>query len=146
MKRAPVVVFFHLVAIALLGCASSLGRSRGPAPTLVGEFMDDYNTTHALSPTEWRHGSRSTYHIVKWNSKERYFIARNDSSNPADAGLWSRVDWLELDSMAPWSWALCMSAFKAPTAESAESTRLATRSSPRTGCNGFPFTRMRSRP
>jgi hypothetical protein len=138
--------FFYFAAIAAMGCVSTTGRTNAPEAKLMGAFIDDYDTAHELSRIEWRHGSRSRYRIVKWNSRDHYFIARNDSSNPGDGGLWSRVDWVELDGMAPWSWAYCMSAFKAPSADSAESTRIANRSAPRSGCSGFPFTRMRSRP
>jgi hypothetical protein len=133
-----------LILLIAAGCAST--RSGRPEPLVIGSFVDDYDATHVLNATEWRHGSRARYHIVKWNAEGRYFIARNDPSNPSDGDLWSRVDWLKLDGMAPWTWAYCMSAFKAPTPDSAESTRGANRSTPRTGCNGFPFTRMRSRP
>jgi hypothetical protein len=136
-----------LLLAFVLACRSApQNRSSGARAEVLGFFIDDYNATHSLSPTEWRHGTRAKYHITKWNSRDQYFIARNDSLNPGDGGLWSRVDWMRLDGMAPWTWAFCMSAFKAPTADSAESTRVANRSTPRTGCNGFPFTRMRSRP
>ena len=135
-----------LTCPTIIGCAPISPRTERPAALVIGDYVDDYNTNHTLTSKEWRHGSRARYHIVKWNDTAQYFIARNDSSNPGDAGLWSRVDWVRLDGMAPWTWAYCMSAFKAPTADSAESTRGANRSTPRTGCSGFPFTRMRSRP
>lgn len=135
-----------LATTVLLGCASTTSRFDIPVPLVLGEFTDDYNAAHILTQREWRHGTKSRYSIVKWNAREQYFIARNDSLNPTDGRLWSRVDWFVLDGMAPWTWAYCMSAFKAPTADAAESTRVANRSTPRTGCNGFPFTRMRTRP
>jgi hypothetical protein len=111
---------------------------------VIGSFVDDYTASHLVSATEWRHGTRARYHIVKWNVDGQYLIARNDSANPSDADLWTRIDWMRLDDMAPWTWGYCMSAYRAPSADSAESTRVANRATPRTGCNGFPFTRMRS--
>lgn len=138
IRAAPVIVI-------AAGCSlPSTRTSAPPDPLVLGAFTDDYNSTHAISANEWRHGSRARYHIVKWNVDGQYFIARNDTANPADGGLWSRVDWLRLDGMAPWTWGYCLSAYKAPTADSAEATRIANRAIPRTGCNGFPFTRMQS--
>ena len=61
-------------------------------------------------------------------------------------GLFTRIDWVRLD-MAPFTWAFCMTAYKATPADSAEATQPAKRDVPRTGCNGFPFSRMKpSRP
>ena len=133
-----------LLMLLLAGCISAQrGRTD---PIVIGTFVDDYNATHTVNQHEWRHGSRSRYRIVKWNVDRQYFIAQNDSANPGDPGLWSRVDWIELDGMRPWTWAYCMSAYKAPTADSAEATRVVNRATPRTGCNGFPFTRMKATP
>ena len=134
-------------AIIVVAAGCSLPFTRTPAapdPLVLGAFTDDYNASHAVSATEWRHGSRARYRIVKWNTAGQYFIAQNDTANPGDGGLWSRVDWLRLEGMPPWTWGYCLTAYKAPTADSAEATRIANRSTPRTGCNGFPFTRMRS--
>jgi hypothetical protein len=128
-----------------VACASTTSATTGaPDAFVVGSFTDDYNATHTVTATEWRHGSRARYHIVKWNTTGQYLIARNDSANPGDGGLWTRIDWMKLDGMVPWTWGYCMSAFKAPSADSAESTRVANRATARTGCNGFPFTRMKA--
>lgn len=70
-------------------------------------------------------------------------IAQNDLDNPGDGGLWTRIDWLPLRGMSPWEWGFCLSAYKAVSAAAAESTRVARRETPRTGCNGHPFSRMR---
>jgi hypothetical protein len=139
--RVPVLAGILLVA----ACdPAPVPDSSRPDSLLVGSFVDDYSATHMVSAVEWRHGSRARYHIVKWNATDQYLIARNDSANPGDGGLWTRIDWLRLNDMAPWAWGFCMSAYQAPTADSAEATRVADRSTPRTGCHGFPFTRMRS--
>jgi len=140
MANTATFLFVALIA----GCATSpLGKSNAPDPQVVGAFTDDYNTTHTITATEWRHGTRARYHVVKWNASGQYLIARNDSTNPGDAGLWTRIDWLRLEGMPPWTWGYCMTAYNAPSADSAEATRIANRAAPRTGCNGFPFTRMR---
>ena len=138
-----------LSGVALLVACSH--TKPGPGVTLagvadsmvLGEFEDDYGSRHTVTVTKWIHHPRSSYHIVRWSPQEQYLIARNDPSNPADGGLWTRIDWLRLLGMPPYAWGFCLSAFKAASAEAAESTRVARRDTPRTGCNGFPFSRMR---
>ena len=110
---------------------------------LLGAFADDYGSEHAIAPDRWLQHKRIRYRIVAWHVKDQYLIAQNDSTNPSDAGLWTRIDWLLLPGMAPYEWGFCLSAYKAPSAAAAESTSGANRAAPRTGCNGFPFTRMK---
>ncbi len=135
-------------ALCLTGCSharpstSSAATASAVDTTLIGEFADDYGSAYTISGTEWRHGARARYHITKWVADQQYLIAHNNASNPSDAGLWTRIDWVRLD-MPPYTWAFCMSAYKAPTAAAAESTLVARRDTPRTGCNGFPFSRMK---
>jgi hypothetical protein len=108
----------------------------------LGEFQDDYGGRHTISTTLWVHRPRARYHIRRWNVAQQYLIAQNDSSNASDPGRWTRIDWMTLSSMPPYTWAFCLSAYAAATAAAAESTQIARRDTPRTGCNGFPFTRM----
>ena len=112
---------------------------------VLGEFEDDYGINYSISESEWRHGSTIRFEIQRWNADAQYLIARNHADNPGDAGLWTRIDWMELQGMPPYEWAFCMSAFKAATAGDAERTAIARRDTPRTGCNGHPFSRMRSK-
>lgn len=73
----------------------------------------------------------------------RYLIAWNDSSNATAPGLWTRIDWIPLSGMPPYAWAFCLSAYEAPSRAAAEATAIARPDTPRTGCNGYPFSRMR---
>ncbi len=111
---------------------------------LLGRFEDDYGSRHEVSDSLWRHGSSAHYRIVRWDSAGRFLIAHNDAANPSDPGRWTRIDWMPLEGMTPYAWAFCMSAYDAPTADAAARVTVADRSTPRTGCNGFPFTRLRS--
>lgn len=108
---------------------------------LVGTWVDDYDAIHQITDSTWRYGG-SLYHVARWDSAGQYLIAVNDSANRSDGGLWTRSDWLEL-GMAPWQWGFCIATWNAPTADSAAATTIARRDAPRTGCNGFPFSRMR---
>jgi hypothetical protein len=152
----------RLAALALpilLSCAAPPGgdipepgsREPGAAtPTtapadLLGTFEDDYGIRYTISPSSWRQGSGIEYHVVAWDPAGRSLIARNDEDNPSGGGRWTRIDWVGLEDMAPWTWAYCMTVYDAETRDAAGSAPAADRASPRTGCNGFPFSRMRRR-
>ncbi len=83
------------------------------------------------------------FHIAEWNVGERYFLARNDPANPRDGGRWTRIDWMSFSGMAPYQWGFCLTAYRAETQQAARATPPPNRESPRTGCNGFPFSRMK---
>jgi hypothetical protein len=132
------------VATVLVAFVALFAQAAPPA-LVLGGFKDDYNTTHSITATRWVHGSAATYEIVEWNAEQKFFIAKNGPANPSDPGKWSRVDWVEITSNAGqvnYEWAYCMSAYDAPTEQAARAVTTAKRDTPRTGCNGFPFTRM----
>ena len=114
-----------------------------PPAMLLGSFQDDYQGSYTLSANEFVQGPRAHYHIVQWHTLDQYFIAHNDAMNASDANKWTRIDWLLLSGMTPYEWAFCFTAYDAGTQAAAESTPPANRSNPRTGCNKFPFSRMR---
>lgn len=110
---------------------------------LLGDFVDDYGNRFAISASTWTQLPHGRLRVVKWNEAGQYLVAQNDPSNRSAPGLWTRIDWVMLTDMAPFAWAFCLSAYEAPTAAAAESTTVARRETPRTGCNGYPFSRMR---
>lgn len=137
-----------LLALVAMTCARPPVVSP-PAPVpgfLLGDFIDDYGLRYKITQTEWSQLPRARYHIVRWDAAGQFAIARNDPANPGDGGLWSRIDWLELRGMPPYSWGYCYSAYNAPSAAAAETVTVARRATPRTGCSGFPFSRMRRVP
>ncbi len=132
-------------ATAQAGASSSsraLPTASAPAE-LLGAFRDDYGSAFHISDSLFVHLPRTRYRIVEWNVAERYVIAQNDAANPGDAGLWTRIDWMTFSDMAPYTWGFCLTAYKAATAAEARATPPANRATPRSGCNGFPFSRMR---
>jgi hypothetical protein len=134
----------------LAGCArhpdpailSSVNTHR----VVVGSFIDDYDISHQISDSLWQLGSRDRYRIVAWNDSARYLIAQNMEGNVAEAGKWTRIDWVPLSNMLPYQWAFCMTEYKADTRAAAEANRSADGTNPRKGCNGFPYSRMRPVP
>ena len=132
-------------ALLLVACvtraAPPLQRSARHA-TVIGEFSDDYSGRFSISDTLWFQRPRNRFRIVEWHDDEQFLIAQNAPDDPSAPNLWTRIDWMTLDDMPPFAWGFCLTAYRAPTRLAARETRAADRAAPRTGCNGFPFTRM----
>jgi hypothetical protein len=130
-----------LIVLAALA-APSIG-SPEPVPDLIrGSFVDDYQVAHVITDSTWTLGSRDRYHIVVSNDSAQYLVARNDRGNTSDPGKWTRIDWMVLP-MPPYEWAFCLIEYTAESRALAEANTGADREHPRSGCNGFPFSRMR---
>jgi hypothetical protein len=114
-----------------------------PPDDILGDFEDDYGNRFTVTAGAWRLNDSARYAVMRWDADGGFVIAHNGPDNPGDAGLWSRFDWVLLEGMEPWTWALCTSAYDAPTPEAAIAAAIANRAELRTGCNGFPFSRMR---
>jgi hypothetical protein len=108
-----------------------------------GEFVDDYGGRHSITSADWLQRPRNRFHIVRWTPQQRYLVAQNDSGNPDGGGRWTRIDWVLIDT-PPYTWAFCFSAYDAPSLAAAESVSIARPETPRTGCNRYPYTRMRA--
>lgn len=133
--------------VLALGCSSSAtlvpAPDAAPDPRLLGAFEDDYGNHFTITPELWIQLPRARYHVIKWRADQQYLIAQNDAKNPGEALLFTRIDWVGLADLAPYQWAFCLTAYAAPNPATAESTTTARRDTPRTGCNGHPFSRMR---
>ncbi len=145
MRTGVLLLMCFVIACAPKGVARDPILVGSPPELLLGEFRDDYDIEYLISAQDWHQHPGSRYRVVAWHAAEKYLIAQNDAANPVDPGLWTRIDWILLPDMAPYDWAFCLSAYKAASREEAESSETANRDSPRTGCNGFPFSRMRIR-
>lgn len=111
---------------------------------LPATFMDDYGIKYAISDTLWLQQPKTKYHILRWNKKEQYLIARNGMDNSSDKGLYTRIDYVKFEHMEPYLWGFCLSIYKASSDSLAEFGSTNTdKLNPRKGCNGFPFSRMK---
>lgn len=133
------------MVFALAACAGQQPEPAAP-PWLLGRWMDDYGMEYEITAEEWGHLPQSRYHISQWNADSQFLIAWNDTTNPGEGGKWTRIDWMELEGMPPYTWGYCYTVYDAPSAAAAESVSTADRTTPMTGCNGFPFSRMRRAP
>ncbi len=110
---------------------------------LLGDFKDDYGIQYTVTKTLFTQHPNVQYHIIKWNPKEQYFIAKNDDANPGEQGLYSRIDFMEFTDMEPFKWGFCLTSYNAISDSLAEAAMPADRKNPKTGCGGFPFSRMK---
>lgn len=134
-------------AVLLAGCytvRSGTSPATGtPPPLVLGTFADDYGHRLTITPTRWTQHPSMHFDVVAWRPEARYLLARVVSDSAGAPDQWARIDWVEMPpSQAPYTWAFCLSAYDAPTRAAAESTRVARPEMPRTGCNGYPFSRM----
>ncbi len=141
------VIYLLLIVSVLFGCSNRNASQKvesTPPSFILGDFQDDYDIRYTITEDVWLLHPSMKYHILEWVPEGEYLIAQNDTSNASDGGLFARIDWVELDGMPPFDWAFCISAYNAESAEDAASVTIANRDTPRTGCNGFPFSRMQS--
>lgn len=135
------------VLTLLVGCAVHADTTRddasAPPAMVLGDFVDDYGIGHRIDAATWLQRPDTRYRVVAWHPAAQYLIAQNDAGNRGDAGRWTRIDWMALPGMPPYEWAFCLSAWDAKTQADAERADIARRDTPKTGCNGYPFSRMR---
>ncbi|MEQ9279841.1 MAG: hypothetical protein RLN83_10095 [Balneola sp.] len=140
MKTSSHIILLFISATLCVSCTST---SQKVPEYLIGSFHDDYNIKYELTEKVFYQKPGTRFHILKWNLDDQYFIAQNDSLNSYDPNLYSRIDWVEFENMATYEWGFCLSAYNAATADSAETVNVVDRSNPKTGCNGYPFSRMK---
>jgi hypothetical protein len=139
-----------LLVVGLSLVSSGCAATRLPPPDrefapafILGDFVDDYGIEYSIQPDMWFQQPHSRYRVYAWHTSEQYLIALNEESNPSDQGLWTRIDWLRLPESDEYEWAFCYAVYRAETVEEAIAAAPTGRESPRTGCNGFPFSRMK---
>ena len=143
MKKTIVLFLLILFLLKNYGQVKHIDQQMPPI-ALMGNFVDDYEIHYKINDTLWLQYPRTRFHIIKWNTAKQYLIARNDDHNPGEGGLYTRIDYMQLDDMAPWKWGYCLTAYSAASDSIAEATVEADRNNPMKGCNGFPFSRMKA--
>ncbi len=136
-----------LAAIPLGPTSRAVAQTAAPPSRLLGSFIDDYGSQYTVTADSFQMLPRSFYQIVEWNTDSQFIIAKTAAGDTAHgteaATIWLRIDWMEFPNMEPYTWGFCFTAYEAPSAEAARATPSADRSAPRTGCGGYPFSRMR---
>ncbi len=109
----------------------------------IGNFTDDYGIRYNVTDSLFLQRPGIKYHIIRWNVKEQFIIARNDMDNPSEKGLYSRIDYMQFKNMEPFLWGFCLTVYNAANDSIAEFSVKADRINPKKGCNGYPFSRMK---
>lgn len=137
--------FLPVLFFIICSCSSDRQEKSKPRPPsfLIGNFEDDYGVKYSISDSMLTMENHTILHILEWNLEEQYFVGQNDSLNPYDPLLFTKIDWMTFENMLPFEWGFCMSAYNAPSLDSAKVTSSADRENPKTGCDGYPFSRMK---
>jgi len=137
------IVFLVLFAFIKTPATAQAKTATTPPAYMLGNFEDDYQVKYKVTDTLWQQLPNTKFHIIKWNTEQKYIIAKNDAHNPGDGDLYTRIDYMTFDNMEPWKWGYCLTAYNAPTDAAAEATAAADRANPKKGCGGYPFSRMK---
>lgn len=124
-------------ATALAFLISTLIAQAGE-PT--GKFVDDHGGQHSLGVNYWimrGDGQASTFRYV--DTKPGHIIAKNDSKNQYNPGLFSRFDYVK---QKDGTIAFCQTVADAATKEAAEKHKPANFKDKK-GCGGFPFSTLK---
>jgi len=136
-------IFFAIISL-FVTCHPLRHQSTPDLPSWIkGQFIDDYGISYSVSDTLFTQHPSALYHIIEWNNAEQYLLVKNDAGNPTEKGLYSRIDYMKFMGMEPFTWGFCLTVYNAPDIASAKKASPAKRTEPKTGCNGFPFSRMK---
>ncbi|MFV1883664.1 MAG: hypothetical protein ACMZ7B_04200 [Balneola sp.] len=136
--------FLTSVILILFSCSSPEEKSSPTIPGfLIGDFEDDYGVTYAIRDSVFMMEDHTKIHILDWNLDGQLFVGKNDSSNIYDPLLYSRIDWMKFENMGEFEWGFCLSAYNEISLDSARAVSVVNRENPKTGCNGYPFSRMK---
>lgn len=136
--------FALFITCVFFFCASPIPEKVSSISEFMrGNFEDDYRVTYSVSDSVFKMEEHTKIHIVEWNLEEQFFLGQNDSSNIYDPLLYSRIDWMKFENMGEFEWGFCMSAYNEISLDSARAVSVVNREDPKTGCNGYPFSRMK---
>lgn len=146
-------VALYCTSACLAGCTGSPStgqrdsNSQHSAPQLVlGSFEDDYGIRYSVTDSSWRQLPGPAMSVVEWDSAAQFVIVQNAAADSATDAILSpqftRIDWRPLRGFPPYTWAYCYTVYDAETLGQARNADPPVRETPRTGCNGFPFSRM----
>ena len=141
MRFVIVMLFICLI----ISCRTSHTASSHLPRWIKGAYTDDYGIEYTIDDTLIRQHGIALYHVVESNAPEQYLLVRNDSINVYGRGLYSRIDYMPFTGMEPYTWGYCLTVYQAPDMATARKATPADRSAPKTGCNGYPFSRMKKK-
>ena len=106
MKYLTILLFLPIFSFA---------QNKKAPDFALGNFTDDYKITYTINDTLWVQHPNTKYHIIKWNKRKQYLVAKNDALNSEDADKYTRIDYMTFSNMEPYLWGFCLTVYDAAT-------------------------------
>lgn len=136
-------LFVITLAFVFSSCAVQRHQQAVIPEWMKGNFTDDYGINYTINDSVFQMDNVALYHILSWNKAEQYLLVQNDKQNKSEKELYTRIDYSLLPDMQPYTWAFCFTIYNATTPAAAEAHPSANRTALKTGCNGYPFSRLK---
>jgi len=139
-----IIAVLSALVLIPFSCTTAPEPNENSLPTfLLGAFEDDYGVQYHIDQEVFHLLPDDTFHIISVHKEEGYIILQNDSHNSFAPSLFTRIDYQKLEDMKPYEWAFCFSSYAAASMEEATDQVNTQKTDLRTGCGGFPFSRMK---
>lgn len=139
-----IIAILTSLLIIATSCTTAPEQNEDALPAfLTGAFEDDYGVQYQIDNEVFDLLPDDTYHVISVDKAEGYIILQNDSLNSFAPGLFTRIDYQKLENMEPYEWAFCFSSYAATSVEEATTQVNTDKTDLMTGCDGFPFSRMK---
>ena len=136
------------------GCGASFAWSSLTPMALVGDYEDQYEGSHTITPSFWLMGS-SVFHLLEFSNGQRWAVAQNDCDNSYFPGKYSRFDWMVLGggeggaagaagaaAEGPNEAYFCQTGYDLDSAEAARELEAADTADLANGCSGYPWSKL----
>ena len=107
-------------------------------PYLLGDFKDDYDIKYTISDSTWIMYPDFQLDILTIDSIEMFVLGYDQSDS-----TYTRIDFMKFQNQGDYTWGFCYTSYGKKDPSDALSGNSANRDTPKTGCNGFPFSRMK---
>src|SRR5690606_10376123 len=116
------IIYLLLICFLFNACSSTVNPKKAPANMEVadhwkhaylGSFEDDYGIKYEVKNDLWVQEPNIKYHIIEWNEKQTYLITKNDSTNPSEKNLYTRIDFTNFENMGEFKWGFCLTKYNA---------------------------------
>lgn len=105
---------------------------------LIGNFIDDYNIEYSISDSVWIQYPDFEMNIIMIDTTEMYIIGYDTADSS-----YTRIDYMSFEHMGDYKWGFCYTAYDKKEYSETLVVDSVNRKTPKTGCSGFPFSRMK---
>ena len=128
-----------IIPIYFLAFLLSCLQSDGAPPTYMrGNFTDDYDIKYSISDTSWIQYPDFEMSVVTIDTIEMFILGYDTEDS-----TYTKVDYMPFQNQGDYTWGFCYTTYEKENQADALSAASANRDTPKTGCNGFPFSRMK---